>query len=349
MRAWVMVLTPCLLFLGMAVCSGHCQPRQADYWPTEGWKTAAPGEQGVSAERLEQIDPYVRQRMPRTTSLVVIRGGFVVFEKYWEGDEETLRVTLSATKSVMSILVGIAVGRGEMPGPETKLVDALGWLDRARLRGDVGTIEIRHLLTHTSGLAHAMGLRTGRSAIEELLHVPLGSRPGEAFDYNNLNTDILSMILTDSTGLTAAEYAQRNLFGPLGLRRFTWTQRDGYSVGAGGLIMTTRDLAKVGYLLLEHGVWDGVRIVPEEWIEESLAKKVWSGETYRGTPVDYGYQWWLHQFSGHRAFTAYGFGGQFVSVIPDLDLVVAATGEREASAEREDIIPDVILPAVAAD
>ena len=187
---------------------------------------------------------------------------------------------------------------------------------------------------------------TGRWAIEEALGTRPRSRPGEVFGYANVNTNILSTILTDQTGMSASDYARRYLFEPLGIRSFTWAQRDQYSDGAGGLSIATRDLARIGYLVLKRGQWDGRRIVSERWIEESTGTQAATGETYRGKPIGYGYLWWLHEFSGYRAITAYGFGGQFVTVLPDLDLVIAMTGEREASGDREDIIPDVIIPAV---
>ena len=143
----------CLACIAWAAGAEDSRAVQRETWPVNGWPAAAPEEVGLSAEGLARIEPYIRERMPRTTSILVIRGGAIAYEKYYTGTAETLRIVLSATKSVVSLLVGIAIDRGEMPGPATRLIDAVGWLDRTLVRKEAGEIELRHLLTMTSGIS----------------------------------------------------------------------------------------------------------------------------------------------------------------------------------------------------
>jgi CubicO group peptidase (beta-lactamase class C family) len=286
--------------------------------------------------------------MAKTTSIVVVKGGTILFENYYSGTADTLRNWASVAKSIISILVGISIELNEIPGTNIKVVEILDWLDMARIAKGVNDIEIGHLLNMTSGIAHQMGAGIGKGEIQDLLTKPLRNNPGEVFDYNNVNTNILSMIISDRSRMTTSEYARKHLFEPLGIKQYTWRAYDGYTVGAEGLNLTTRDLAKIGYLYLKKGKWENERIVPEKWVEDSTTKQISTGEAYRGKPWDYGYQWWLPQFGEYRVFHAFGVGGQFVCVIPDLDMVIAMTGEHDINmaGERMDIIPDIILPSI---
>lgn len=337
-----------ILFSLVSVWSSLADNQAAGYWPTIAWTECAPEEQGMSSEVLRGIDSYIRERMPQTTSILLARGGAIVFEKYYEGTADTLRGVLSATKSIVSVLVGIGIEQGAIPTTDSRIFEVLTWLDKEKTARQASDIEMGHLLCMTSGISPPMGRAIGRPEIQDLLSKALRSNPGELFEYNNVNSNLLSMIISEKSGMATSDFAKRYLFEPLGIVKYYWEQNAEYTVGAAGLSLTTRDLAKIVHLYLRKGMWDGKRIVPEKWVERSIESHAATGEIYRGKPLDYGYHWWIIRFDEHEAFLAFGFGGQFACGIPDLDLVVAMTGKYDVNmkGERYDIIPDVILRAI---
>jgi CubicO group peptidase (beta-lactamase class C family) len=333
------------------VCVAPCQAAadRAVPWPTQGWEAARPEDQGMDGSLSGRIESYIAEKLPKTTSIVVVRHGYLVYEKYYQGNQDTLRDTYSVTKSFTSALVGIAIANQQLPGLDSKAITLLKDVDTSRSRPFARMVTIRHLLTMTSGIAKAMGGGIGAFEIEELLKSSLQGQPGETFSYNEANPNLLSMIVTDNTGMALADYAKQHLFGPLGILSYKWAASMGYTIGGDGLKLTTRDLAKLGYLYLKGGHWEGMQVVPARWIAESTA-----GQTLTGDPMarglrEYGYFWWLLSFGRYPAYTAYGFLGQIICVVPELGLVVAATGEHENSGDRLDIIRDVIVPAAVAD
>lgn len=324
----------------------YSQEQQPDYWPTQGWKLCAPEEQGVSPEVLAKLEPYIQEKLPNTTSIVVVKGGYIIFEKYYTETPETLRGTYSVAKSITSILIGLCIDRRELRGVHVKAVKTLGWIDTTNLAKDANRVDIGHLLSMTSGIAPPMGSGIGKEEIQGRMSTKLRNKPGKVFNYNEVNMNILSMVITEITGITASEYGRKYLFEPLGIKDYIWKSNAGYTIGADGLNLSTRDLAKIGYLCLKQGVWEDKRIISEKWVEKSTSKQAATGESYRDKPLDYGYGWWLPRFGEYRAYLSFGFLGQYVCVVPDLDLVVAMTGKREPKGDRLDVIPDIIIPSI---
>jgi len=151
----------------------------------------------------------------------------------------------------------------------------------------------------------------------------LRNNPGEKLYYNSMSPQILSVILTKTTGMKALDFGNIQLFGPLGITKMRWQETFGYSRGATGIALTTRDMAKLGYLYLNKGNWDGKQIIPEQWVEDSTRIEI---EVPVVPPfsirLDYGFLWWIHKTADFDAFSAVGWGGQYITVVPALDLVV---------------------------
>ncbi len=181
--------------------------------------------------------------------------------------------------------------------------------------------------------------------------------PGTCFEYDNGCSNLLSYIIQSLSGETMADYLQSRLFDPLGIARPVWlTTEDGVTRGAGGLELTTRDLAKLGYLYLEGGRWGETRIVDQEWVESSTRVQSSGTSDMTGANISYGsaygYQWWIRQTTGYPAYYASGYGGQLIYVVPDSDLVVVtgvtpiAAYEPERQQNPFPYIDELIVPAV---
>ncbi len=277
---------------------------------------------------------------------------------YRGGDLHTLQ---SATKTVLSATIGAALARKEFPGIETAV---LGYFDEARTANvddRKRRITVRHLLTMTPGIrwqedlpfsdpnnsAHAMEATCdwARFTIDQ----PMQHEPGAVFHYSSGASQLLSYVFQRATGRDVEAYAVRHLFTPLGIRDYFWKRTpDGLANTEGGLYMRPHDLAKIGYLYLRNGVWDGKRIIAEDWVKASITPAATVSES---TGVTYGYQWWLipHGDKSRRAWAALGWGGQMLLVVPERDLVLVFTGwniHEEASRLRPSVALERILGAV---
>lgn len=307
--------------------------RERDYWPTGGWRTSAPEAQGMNKAKLQRLFHLLEARGAYAT--VVTRHGYIVAERYWgEHDPDTLFQVFSCTKSVTSALVGIAREEGAIRSVDQKMTDffpewALPDIDQRKQE-----VTLKHVLTMTSGLAwnelnytSPNGIFTqwimNSDWVQFVLDRPLSDNPGEKFNYSTGSSHLLTAALRRTTGKTPMEYAKEHVFGPLGITNIRW-QADpaGTQCGGFGLHMTARDMAKFGYLFLNRGLWDGRRLVPESWVDESTASHV-----KVGGPLEYGYQWWITGVpgTGERMFIALGYGNQAIFVIPSLDIVAAVT------------------------
>jgi CubicO group peptidase (beta-lactamase class C family) len=167
----------------------------AEYWPTEDWQSTSPEKQGMSSEQLKQINVYVKEKLPDTTSILVVRNGYIVFEEYYQREKGDLRYIGSATKSITSTLIGIAIQEGYVAGVDEKMISFFPEFDSEALDPQVREITIRHLLTMTAGFGpNLMGIAFP-DKIKSMLESPLKSEPGEAFAFNSTTSDLLSMII----------------------------------------------------------------------------------------------------------------------------------------------------------
>lgn len=329
---------------------------RAAQWPTTGWPTAAPEEQGIDPHALRAAFDTVREGDFGINSLFVVRNGFLVAEEYFAPFQpDSAQHLFSATKSVISILIGMAIEDGYIRSVDQPVLDffpeiAPDMLDERKRR-----MTIAHLLTMTAGLDwYEMAPYNGDSMRQMIaspdwmafvLAQPVAHEPGAVFCYNSGASHLLSALLHAATGQSTLAYAEERLFAPLGIAGVSWrTDPQGVNIGGWGLSLTTRDMVKLGYLYLRQGEWDGVQLVPAAWV---TASTTWHATS--AAPLDgwgYGYQWWLIPDLPYRVFEARGLLGQHIVVIPDLDLVVVFTSRSENGNTPIEILENNLLPAI---
>ncbi|MFN8061916.1 MAG: serine hydrolase [Vicinamibacterales bacterium] len=339
-------------------------------WPTRSWRTSTPEAQGLDGAALAALDAeFAAGAHGYIDGMLVVRNGRIVYEKGYAHDYATLfqgrdplrgpynyydpewhpyhggpdlHTMQSVSKSVTSALVGIAIGRKELPGVETKVLPLLG---EFRPPKDAGwaAITLEHVLTMTTGIKwdestvtytdpanSCAGMEKSHDWVQFVLDQPLADAPGSKFVYNSGNTELLSYLIHHASGQPADEYANAHLFAPLGIEHYFWKRTPtGLADTEGGLYLAPRDLAKLGYLYLHDGVWDGRRVVPEGWVAASTRPLV--GTSIGGARERrYGYQFWLlphgDRTSERFAYAAIGYGGQLLIVVPEAQIVAVFTG-----------------------
>lgn len=315
--------------------SVSAQPKKREYWPTSGWKISTPEMQGMDSAKLMIADEFIQNRLPDAFSLLVVKNGYLVFEKYYSwGSPDKYAVVHSVTKSVTSALIGIALDKGYLNSVDQKLIEFFPEYIKDESDPRKMEISLKHLLTMSAGFrwndrGPSMGnWYTSSNWLKFSIQLPQENNPGDVFNYNSSISHILSIILSKSTKTSTLDFAKRNLFEPLGIQSAYWHQDpQGYYIGGFGLGLSARDLAKIGFLYLNNGYWNGQSIVPEYWVKESTDQQIqaFSHPIY-GT-FGYGYQWWVKKIDGCSSFRAWGRRGQFIVVVPELDLVVAVTSE----------------------
>jgi CubicO group peptidase (beta-lactamase class C family) len=285
--------------------------------------------------------------------MVVARDGYVIGSERWSVTEDTPFPSASVTKSIMSILIGIAIDQGLIEdGIYARLVDCL---PAGLVPADPDKHEIRlwHLLTMTSGLewdddSDFGPWVSGADPVGDILSRPMAAPPGTRWNYNSAASHLLSVVLTEAAGMSTLEFADAYLFGPLGITNLRWERVGGYYAGGHGIHLLTEDLVKFGVLFTNGGWWAGEQIVPSYWINLST-RPVASGLGDVGAFTDrgYGFLWWTGEAGEHRAFTAWGFGGQSIFCVPGLDLVVATHARANVSnaraGEQHEAIFDIII------
>ena len=321
-------------------------PANPSYWPTRGWRTSTPEEQGFDSLKLAEGLKAIRENNINIHSLMIIRNDAVILDAYfYPYDGETVHGLASVTKSVLTALVGIASDQGKLE-LDDRMVSFFPDREIANNGFLKHRITVRHLTGMTSGLDCISAndeqtlteMGNAPDWVQFTLDLKVKHIPGTHFEYCSPGVHVLSAILQEATGMTAAEFARINLFEPLGITDVIWeTDPQGYSDGWAGLYLHPRDVAKIGYLMLHQGQWDGKQIISSRWVEE--ATKLQS-KTGRGD--NYGYGWWVPPPTQFVEFAAEGRGGQYIRVLPELNLIVVTTG---SGFEWNDIVP-LIVPAM---
>ena len=291
--------------------------------------------QGVDPRGLENAYQALTGRSV-TQALLVERNGVLVMEEYFHGGSAaTYYDVRSVTKSVTSILIGIAVDQGRIGSLQQTIGDYLGPVV-PDLEPSKAEITIEDLLTMTSGLpwnelnsdAQDYGAWVGSpDPLVWILRRPFEREPGTYWHYNTGASHILSAVLTRATGTSAREFARQHLFGPMGEEVGPWpADPRGYNYGGHGIGLTGRALIKTGRLFLDQGVYQGRRIVSADWVRESTATR-WDTNTAVPWGTGYGYLWWTgsDSLTGLSFFLALGYGGQFVIDVPSKNTVIVAT------------------------
>lgn len=325
-----------LVALVGAACDGEpsspreSAPQREREWPTQEWPRAAPESQGFDSAKLIEALEEARDTGD-LHSLFVARNGYELIEAYaYPYDGSTYHDLASVTKSVLTTLIGIAATQGKLD-LDASVVSFFP--DRTiAAREHKEQITVRHLASMTSGLdctsrAGEITLQQMRASpdwVQFVLDLDVIAEPGTRFSYCSPGMHLLSSILQQATGMSALEFARVNLFEPLGIREAYWSaDPQGVSFGWGDLALHPRDAAKLGFLFLHDGEWDGRQIVSREWVAEATSARIVGTDHYE----DYGYGWWVAPQDAETSyFRADGNGGQRILVVPSWDLVVVTTG-----------------------
>jgi CubicO group peptidase (beta-lactamase class C family) len=321
----------------------------------DGWPVAAVNEDNlIDRAALCRMADRLASSAANVHSVLVARGGKLVFERYFRGsdeipgrfygrrvenvtfDAETLHDMKSVSKSVASLAVGIAIDRGLIRSVNEPIFGFFPELEDLR-SPEKDRIQLFHALSMSMGLAWVeatpatgddnndeAGMNRSRDACRYVLGLATTAPAGQEFFYNTGALALVSAIIRKATGRPLDEFAREALFEPLGITAVEWERRKGDTDAGGGLRLRPRDMAKIGQLVLAGGRWNGRQIVSREWIETSTAPKI---KTTDGQ--SYGYLWWLGRaaLNGREVqwVGALGRGGQSIRIVPELDLVVVVT------------------------
>ncbi len=318
------------------------------YWPTQAWRSSTPEAQGMDSDRLAQMFAAIESQNLNLHSLLVSRHGYIVTEAYfWPHQPDTKHEVQSITKSIVSALVGIAIDQGYIGSVNDAVLDYFP--DRIIAQRDPRkeAVTLEHLLTMTSGLAGDEGMAESRNWVQYMLDRPVVEEPGTKFQYNSGNIHLLSAIIQAASSTNTWSFAYKNLFKPLGidLADMYWeSDPNNIPSGGWGLWLRPGDLAKIGYLYLHEGAWDGQQLVPVDWVRTSTQPHIQVDEPLEPWDLQLGYCWWLHQ---PGFYGAHGAGGQFIFVIPEQQMVVVFTSGLKESEfiQPELLVRDFIMPA----
>jgi len=367
---WLRLMSACAL---VAAGAGNAAADPAATWPTHGWPRGTPSQAGVDEKALADLDAdFADGKYALVDSFQVFRCGREVFERSYRHDYAALygkeaktrgplnaRLTgrynyfdpawhpyyrgtdlhtmQSVSKTVSSVIIGIAMTRGDFKAGLSTPV--LKYFDAARVKNideRKRRMTLRDVLTMTTGLEWTENVpyddpRSDSSLMEAtndwvqyVIDKPMAAEPGTVFDYSSGAAELLAYIFQKETGQDIDAYGEKYLFAPLGIKHHWKRTYLGVVDTEGGLYLTGTDLAKIGYLYMHHGMWNGKRIVSEDWIRQSVTPAVGT----EWPAFKYGFMWWLYPRSGSAevVWMAIGFGGQRLMVFPQERLIATFTG-----------------------
>ncbi|HEX6848897.1 MAG TPA: serine hydrolase [Chitinophagaceae bacterium] len=344
----------------------------AQQWPVKEWPSASPQSQSMNADSLKAFEEAIDAgRYGYIDKMVIIRNGKLVYQKSYKhdynkiyGEEARTKSGLNAlepggqynyynswwhpyyrrgdlhslqsvTKTITSVIIGVAVTRKEFPDLSTTVLSFFDTSEVTNIDDRKRRMTIRHLLTMTAGFEwnesvsyndprnDCSQMEASFDWIKYVITKPMAFEPGQTFAYNSGASQLLAYIFRKATGKDIEEYAAENLFSPLGIDRFYWKRiPTGLVDTEGGLYLSETDLAKIFYLFLKEGNWNGKQLISKEWVIASITPSV----TLR-QDVKYGYKWWLHGYGNDSkyAWTGSGFGGQLPIIVPEYNIVAVFT------------------------
>ena len=339
----------------------------------DGWTVASQKIAGLRSDKLcALIEKLDTSPLLNIHAVLVVRDGKLAFEHYRPGqdtswgsqlgvighDVSTLHDVRSVTKSVVSILFGIAIDQKIVSSVDKPVMDFFP--DLADTIKDKNKILLRHLLTMSSGIAwdESTPYSNPQNSETQMNHTiqpfryvlsqPMTSEPGKVWNYSGGSAAVIAEVVQRTSGKPIENFAQEFLFKPLGIRDFQWVRTIGGTVAAAsGLRLRPRDMAKIGQMVLAGGEWKDRRIVSEEWIKESTMAHIPADE------YQYGFGWWVASsvIDGRKLgwFEAYGNGAQRIIIVPELKLVVVMTtgmyGSEAVFPATTELLEKFILPA----
>lgn len=347
----IRILSTCafLASITLVACSAFTSnPPAPSYYPTQAWQTTTPEEQGLDSAKLADGLRAIRDKNIPIQTLLLIRDGKILLDaSFYPYDGKDVHRVASVTKSVMTTLIAIAAKQGKLnlDAPVLSFFP-----DRTIANRDARKerMTVRHLAEMANGM-ESMCFANDEGTLNEMVASPdfvrfaldrkMTSEPGTVFCYDSPGMHLLSAILQQATGMTTYEFARQNLFDPLGIKDVLWlTDPQGYTRGWSDMYLHPRDAAKLGYLWLNKGMWDGKQIVSRQWVEDAV-----KGRFTAENGDDYGYGWWVMTGDGAGEYAAVGRGGQRVNVTPKLNAIVVEMG---AGVESDDIAPYLIAALV---
>jgi CubicO group peptidase (beta-lactamase class C family) len=310
----------------------------------DGWEVSTLEAENINRAPIENVIRRLHQDPRRVHSLLLIKNNKLVLESYFEGwHRNRLQSLRSASKSFASTLIGIAIDKQFISSVEEPLYTFFPEYADLFIE-EKKSIQLKHVLSMTSGFKwnqfdsndesndeNQMGKTD--DALRFVIEKDLISTPGKSFLYNSGNSDLLMGVLHNSTGIYADKFAEEHLFKPLGITDYEWiTHKNGFINAGWGLFLKPRDMAKLGQLFLDSGLWKGQQVVSKRWVKQAASKFITANQWQ-----DYGYQWWLEErtVKGRtiRSIQAQGNGGQVIFVVPELNAVVVFTGGNYGSKE----------------
>jgi CubicO group peptidase (beta-lactamase class C family) len=334
-KPWLAFIAASLLCMSLGAQTPHGP------WPTQQWATATPEELGMDSGALAALVDFGAAN--DMDSLMVTRHGRIVAEAYYAPFKPGMRHRInSATKGVVAALTGIAIQQGKLSGAAQPVLPLFADRNIANVDARKKAMTVQHLLDMTSGLDWTEPLTDGRpdSMIEMarsadwvqfVLDRPMAQAPGTAFNYSSGNSQLLTAILARQTGMSVPDFATQHLFKPLGISDMVWKKDpQGLAIGGYGLYLQTRDMARIGYLYLRGGEWNGAQIIPRSWVNRVYQARVpMIFPPVTSTSMRYGDQWWTH--SERKMYMAVGFNRQIILVMPQEGVVAAMTGRKNYS------------------
>lgn len=339
------------------------------------WDMPRPEEAGISPSISSNLaKAFQSGEYAGLHALLIVRNGKLAYEAYLPGEDEnwghhiasadhsnSLNHDLrSVTKSIVALLYGIALMHNAVPPPATNLADTLPeyqhlFTDALKRRMTIGhVLSMRMGLAWTEDLEYSNPLNDERrmehvtDRIAYVLGKPIAEKPGRRWTYSGGATIVLGYLIERGTGSSLQDFAQEHLFGPLGIIDAEWSRwPDGGAAASSGLRLTARNLARIGQMVLDKGLWNGSRIVAADWIVTLMRPRV---DAEAG--LQYGYQWWLGRLaaSGKRWFAAYGNGGQRLIIVPGLKAVVVIFAGNYNAADQwkmpVKLMSRIVLPAM---
>ena len=330
----------------------------------DGWQTSSLTMEGLDSSKItDMIYSIVNRRYKGIHSVLLVKNGKLVLEEYFYGyHRDRLHALHSVSKSITSILVGISRDRKMIPNVDKPVYEFFPDYMDTRWVKQKYDITLEQVLTMSAGIdwdERSKPLTNSRNDIVALilnsdnwiryvLNKEQVEPPGERFNYSGGLNILLGGIIEKSSGLYADKFAENYLFGPLGISDYYWHRHsDGTINTQGGLALRPRDMAKIGYMMLKGGNWNGKQVVSQEWIKESTAHHLSGNYGY-----SYGYQWWSGKTVLNkepvRSFFAWGRGGQFIFVFPTLDLIAVFTSSIHDNVlifQPFGIVTNYIIPA----
>lgn len=361
-----MRLYPQIILLLMLVLATACKREQsAPVFEPWTWQVSGPEAAGMDRDIIDSAF-LAASDAGSVDALLVIRYGKIVAEQYFNGySADHPHNVMSVSKSMLSAIAGIAIYGEYGLDLEDSMLEYFPEYQHGGLDPRKYDISIEHLLTMRMGIEREsednygvyMNLYNSDNWIQAAIEHPLVYDPGTKMRYNTFITHLLSGVISKATGMSTKTFADKHLFSPMGIDIDSWEQDpQGIYFGGNAMHLTPRELGVFGLLYLHEGMLNSEQLIPREWIERTL-----SPSTNASHPnswgewknYNYAWLWWLGEFSEADSFMGYGYGGQFVIVFPDLDLIVVATSDNnvppEATNDQEwavfEIVSRYIVPS----